>query len=139
MERMQAGPELDAEVSRRVFGVPWTLHSYCVINGRRKDVPTWVYDEDWCSPDDPPGGWTWGMTPPAYSRDDGLAMRVFEALVEMMGTGSIHADMEDARGEGFVVSVSIGCDEQAVTASGPLPLAICRAALAAVSDGEAPR
>lgn len=74
-----------------------------------------------------------GPFTPAYATDIGAAMSVFEAVVERTGSGAINADMEDARGGGFVVLVWFGPDDIGVY--GRLPRAICEAALLAVRGG----
>lgn len=71
-----------------------------------------------------------GPFTPAYATDPEAAMSVFEAAVAMTGSGAINADMEDARGEGFVVVVWFGPDD--IGAFGRFPRAICEAALRAV-------
>lgn len=140
-QQHEAGRETDALVARAVMGIDteerewceqWaplpgggTYHEQCQRCGQRRAV--------------------YGMTDlmsgpcririPAYSADIAAAMSVFEAMVEMTGAGSISADMEDARGQGFIVGVSFGFDDESGGAAmGPLPLAICRAALAAVQS-----
>lgn len=147
---MEAGPALDAEISRVVFGIAWKLHPYCVINGVRKDVPTWMYDEDWCSPDDPPGGWTWGVKPPPYSTDITAAWTVVEhlkslggaVLVEYQQTKNWPEEMTELDPAerwrcGYGIS---GTDMCWRFASGDtMPLAVCRAALLAAGtpdDGQ---
>lgn len=112
-----AGPELDAEIARVVFGGP-SVH------------PEWYWWDGTGSDAQPIG-----YVGPPFSTDVAAAMQVFEAMVEMTGSGSIHADMENARGEGLIVAVLFGWEDDAVGANGPLPEAICLAALAAYSDG----
>lgn len=109
--------EMDARIEKLVFGGD-------VIQCPRNGI--WGYR--WNGTDDVIDT----RSIPMYSRDIAAAMRLFEAMVEMTGAGSISADMEDARGEGFIVGVSFGFDEQHGTADGPLPEAVCRAALAIV-------
>lgn len=76
---------------------------------------------------------------PDYSSDYGAAMRLFEHAVELVGYGSISADMEDCRGEGFVVSVTLNRadGDGEVTVTDRFCAAVCRAAIFAVT-GECP-
>lgn len=126
-QEMQAGAALDAEIARRVFGYEVKL---VTEEERRTALAETGYAlqdverRDWGN-----GTLIWSPLR-RYSRDVGAAMVVFEAMVEMTGVGGINADMEDARGEGFVCSVRFGFD--GAHAIAPLPLAICRAALAAL-------
>lgn len=117
----EAGPELDAEIARRVLGMDVKL----VTEDEEREFPCQLRNVEHRRVRD---FRIWSPLRP-YSTDVGAAMLVFEALVEMTGSGGLWADMEDARGEGFVVSVTFGFDD-AVTATAPLPLAVCRAALA---------
>lgn len=133
-----AGPEMDRLIAERIFGVK-RLYD-CEGKPCQADEPWPLYI---------PSGKPWrthhidAVPLPRYSTNVAVAMTVFEAMVEMTGSGSISADMEDARGQGFIVSVWLGFDDDAVGATGPLPLAICRAALSALAavrgagDGEA--
>lgn len=78
------------------------------------------------------GGYQHALLP--YSSDKSAAMTVFEKMVERTGCGGISLDMEDARGQGHVYVVRIGgLDGPEGIGEGPLPLAVCQAALAALS------
>lgn len=126
---MPVGAAFDAEIDRIIFDKVWVKHPYCVINGQREDIPTWLPEGD--SPDDPPGGWTWGETPPPYSTSRHHALTIFFAAVEMFGHAQIDCDMEDyGREPGDLVTVWVGLDAMDGY-TGNLPEAICRAALAA--------
>lgn len=141
---------LDEQVHAAVFKLPAGEKLHCQMEPRDADT-AWnlIYRCTRCGKTiaKSPGGTSRGMlgrcVPPVppYSTDVAEAMCLFETMVEMTGAGSISADMEDARGEGFIVGVSFGFDdEDGGSAVGPLPEAICRAALAAVrgaADGEA--
>lgn len=121
-----ADRDLDVRIARDVFG-------YEVDNIQVGPTLGGVVIADWHYRK--PGSTAWkGQRVPRYSSDIGAAMKVFEVMVEAEGVGSINADMEDSRGDGFIVSVSFGFDPIWI-ASGPLPEAICRAALSAAADG----
>lgn len=131
--------ELDIEVAKTVFGVK---RVYCRY-GQPWDEATAEHETD--RPFYISSGKPWrthsidAIPVPRYSTDVAAAMTVFEAMVEMTGSGSISADMEDARGEGFIVGVSFGFDdEDGGSAMGPLPEAVCRAALDALSGHQRP-
>lgn len=122
-ERWEAGAETDAAIARRVFGGPTQHPEWYWWN-----TANWGgwYAEGYSLPEGAEAGPFCG---PKFSEQIAAAMAVFEAVVGMAGAGGINADMEDARGEGFVVSAWFGMDDDAVGASGPPALAICRAAL----------
>lgn len=113
--------DLDYQVAEKVFG--WQL----CVDASGGDT---VY---WSVPEGDPARDAFGSAdrPPLYSTDVAAAMTAFERMVERIGAGGINLDMEDARGQGHIYHVWIG-DSAGV--SGPLPEAICRAALAAVTD-----
>jgi hypothetical protein len=122
---LAAGRELDALVAE---AIGWTF----------------AHTEDEYDPRTPGSLTLVGVTPdkhrlavvPAYSTDIGAAWTVLDEMVWRVGTANIRLDMEDyGRGAG-----TAGRAERAVwvtigehTAVGPAPLAICRAALKAIS------
>lgn len=130
MGEIEVGPELDTEIGRRVFG-------HRVVN------PALL--GPFAEPEDARSVWTIQATEtgllyqrlPSYSTDIAAATVVFEAMVERLGEGGISLSMEDARGHGHVYQVWLGVGDPS-SASGPLPEAICRAALAAVSAAAPP-
>ncbi len=133
MGELEAGRELDRLIAERVFGLNTEQRQYheyradpwaCDGCGKRRAYVSRTQVGP-CLPAASP-----------YSTDVAAVMTVFEAMVEMTGSGSIEADMEWARGEGFIVNVTLGFDETTANSTGPLPLAICRAALAAREASE---
>jgi hypothetical protein len=125
-ERPVAGRELDALIAEKAF-------RFCV----NRPPMCWGM----VAPGDERPWFESVQTLPPYSTKITAAMTVFERVVEMVGYGSISADMEDCRGEGFVCAVTFGTvDGGEVTHTAPLPEAICNAALAALrasGDGAA--
>lgn len=113
----QAGPDLDAEIARVVFGMVLDSDGY-----ERIYIES---DQDYIE----------RRRPQAFSRHVGAAMQVFEAMVERVGYGDISADMENCKGQGLVCMVRFpqADGEGEVSEMAPLPEAICRAALAALS------
>lgn len=77
-QRLEPGPELDALVSKQVFGRKYVLCPYVVTNGTRYDEPTWLREGE--SPDAPWPGIGPGQTPPWYSRSIPKAWEVVEKL-----------------------------------------------------------
>jgi hypothetical protein len=135
MSKDEAGPLLDSKIAEMVFGLTpcdgWERVNFGSAGGPAL-MKRCEHLQGRCYPSQTVGSINGRIGgPPRYSSDYGAAMQVFEALVEMTGYGSITADMEDARGEGFVVSIVVGFDDAIVNSTGPLPLAICRAAIAA--------
>lgn len=135
MASEQASVELDAEVARVVFGTIWVKHDYCVINGVREDIETW-FMEGFGSPDDPPGGWTWGVTPPKYSRYISEAWKVVEHLAALGMSVSVV----------YIASAEVQCawverpedlrrlsEEHEIGGPEIAPLVICLTALAAIN------
>jgi hypothetical protein len=133
MGEPEAGPALDAAIAERVMGLQ-PCDAWERINlGRGGFALQKRCQHSNCYPR-PKLGLVGG--PPWYSTDIATAMAVFEAMVERVGYGHISANMADARGAGFIVLVGFNCEDGngQVTADGLLPLAICRAALAALGD-----
>lgn len=71
---------------------------------------------------------------PEFSTRNEQALLFFERMVESTGIGSISADMEDARGEGFVVTAVFMCENCGgdVSYSAPFPDAVTAAGLLAL-------
>lgn len=124
-EIVQAGPELDAQVARRVFARNYRLVPSVCINDRWVEMPTWLMDHE--SPESPGAGAHAGMTPPRYSTDIAAAWLVVDKMRE----------------QGWMCMLTIGIggetmavfnrpDSPSVVDVGSTPsLAICSAALAA--------
>lgn len=131
MSELQAGRELDALIAEKVMGLEWTTSS---LTGSMPIIgsPFRIAERSdfvWRS------GWRAIVLCPSYSTDMAAAWLVFVAALQQVGSAAILADMEDfgrgliTRGQAEgVVTVVIG----EVTVTDVAPLAICRAALAAV-------
>jgi len=134
--------ELDAEVAQTVYGWVWAR----TPTGNER----WLVAEEyrWSSlrggrpredlalaTDEVPRASNWDCMVPRFSTDISAAMPVFQVMVEQFGAGHISLDMEDSgRGQGHIYCVGMpdgnGCE---YTAEGPLPEAICRAAIVALA------
>lgn len=128
VDKMQAGAELDALVDEKVFGNKWTFASYVMINGERRDGPTWLREDE--TSDDPMGGTYAGQTPPHYSTDIKLAWQAVEKLC-------LHLSpfVDNGKPYAWVVSDRHNLNEARIVVDAPTaPLAICRAALKAVGE-----
>lgn len=71
IDETPAGPEMDAAVAG-MLDKPGYFSDYIVINGKRHDVRTWIW-ESW-APEDPPKGWRAGLMPKPYSTDIAAAL-----------------------------------------------------------------
>lgn len=112
MSEYQAGPTLNRAIAERVFGHAILDVADIVVEAERYFL-------------------VGGGQLPEYSTDYGEALTVFEAMVERVGWGALTVDMEDTRGQGLVYWCRFGSGAEH---SGPLPLAVCRAALASVEE-----
>lgn len=113
-ETMTAGPALDAEIARRVFGAK--------VRDATERMHAIVYD---------PG---FGRVRP-YSTDIAAAWLVFKAGLEAFGTAQITADMEHyGRQSEDIMTVTFGWDHREGRWTGPICEAICLAYLDALDQ-----
>lgn len=142
---MDAGPELDAEIARRVFGltlITATLDATVSWDGGPADCGVWVlYEPLWQQP--------WGPhvsgTVPRYSQDIGAAWLVVEHLIAQGWEPQVHysTDPPGPHWEAWLWQFEgthphvVTRDEHNYTAA-TAPEAICRAALAASPSPPAP-
>jgi hypothetical protein len=134
---LAAGRELDAKVAEKIFGLTvrrglvrlaYYEMEMEVLEEGDEPLEGMQHEEDYIAGD---------RLVPCYSTDIAAAWLVLDEMVWRVGTANIRLDMEDyGRGAG-----TAGRAERAVwvtigehTAVGPAPLAICKAALAALSE-----
>jgi hypothetical protein len=113
---------LDADVAEKVMG--WTVE--LIVSGRDAF-------EEWRDPQ----GWRYGATPPSYSSDIAAAWQVVEHMRTRGWRFEIHELWEGWRAIFVLRATYAEYQERAESA----PLAICRAALAAigsVAESDAP-
>jgi hypothetical protein len=126
---------LHVRVAEVVEGHEYYLSPYVVINGERRDVPTWFYRADWCSPDNPPAGWYAGSSPVRYDTDWAATGPLIERL-----KAHLFYDEEEELAERWCVLPREDDDDVDRFYSGPTPLlAVCALILALAEAGKLPR
>ena len=139
VDEMEAGKELDAEIQTRVFARPGRFVERVKINGRWRNEETWL--DAGFEPDVPPCGIYAGMMPSCFSTKITAALSVVEKIrCTDEAPDEVYWKLIDCASLGWRAEIwrnvteNDGDVEIANGLGDTLPLAICRAALKALSQ-----